>query len=92
MPTDYRREMLTWTADELRTFLLCSESETISPLWRLAAQTGMRRGELLGLRWSDVNLEAGRISIRQQWFRPGTRSLSVNRRPRLVAAISTSTR
>ena len=31
----------------------------------LALTTGMRRGELLGLRWSDVDLEAGRIQITQ---------------------------
>jgi integrase len=33
--------------------------------WRLAASTGLRRGELLGLRWQDVDLDAGRVSIRQ---------------------------
>jgi integrase len=33
--------------------------------WLLAATTGMRRGELLGLRWIDVDLAAGRVAIRQ---------------------------
>lgn len=35
------------------------------PLWTLAASTGMRRGELLGLRWRDVDLKAQRLSVRQ---------------------------
>jgi integrase len=33
--------------------------------WLLVATTGMRRGELAGLRWDDVDLEAGRLSVRQ---------------------------
>jgi integrase len=31
--------------------------------WRLLANSGVRRGELLGLRWSDLDLEAGRMSV-----------------------------
>ena len=33
--------------------------------WLLITTTGMRRGELAGLRWVDVDLEAARVSIRQ---------------------------
>jgi integrase len=33
--------------------------------FRLAALTGMRRGEVLGLRWRDVDLEQGRVAIQQ---------------------------
>lgn len=35
------------------------------PLWHLASMTGMRRGELLGLRWSDLGLKMQRLSVRQ---------------------------
>ena len=34
-------------------------------VWRLTAMTGMRRGEVLGLRWSDIDLGNARLSIRQ---------------------------
>ncbi len=34
-------------------------------LFRLAATTGLRRGELLGLRWSDVDLDTGRLEVTQ---------------------------
>jgi len=54
-----------WTADELSHFLARERADRLYPLWRLAATTGMRRGELLGLRWSDVDLDAARLSVRQ---------------------------
>lgn len=58
-------DITTWTADEVRTFLEHVREDRLFALWRLAATTGMRRGELLGLRWADVNLEARRVSVRQ---------------------------
>ena len=35
------------------------------PLWHLLAMTGMRRGEALALRWRDVDLDAGTVSVRR---------------------------
>ena len=35
------------------------------PLWRLLAMSGMRRGEVLGLKWEDIDFEAGRLSVRR---------------------------
>jgi integrase len=32
-------------------------------MWRLVLATGLRRGELLGLRWRDVDLESGSLSV-----------------------------
>jgi integrase len=58
-----------WSAAELRTFLASVEGDDNYALWRLAASTGMRRGELLGLRWSDVDLEQAHLSVRQQLVR-----------------------
>jgi integrase len=40
--------------------------EPDGPLWQLAAGTGARRGELAALRWSDVDLAAGRVTIGRQ--------------------------
>ncbi len=40
----------------------------------LAVTTGMRQGELLGLKWSDVDLEGGRVSIRRTLTRTGVGS------------------
>jgi integrase len=63
--------MRSWTADELRAFLAASAQHPLFPLYRLAASTGMRRGEILGLRWKDVDLERRRLTVRQQLSRQG---------------------
>jgi integrase len=57
--------MRTWTADELSLFLDGVKASRLYPAFLLLATTGMRRGEALGLRWADVNLEDGFASIRQ---------------------------
>ncbi|MGH8985359.1 MAG: tyrosine-type recombinase/integrase [Acidimicrobiia bacterium] len=59
------REMQTWNAEELRTFLEHIAAERLYAAFLLAATAGMRRGELLGLRWRDVDLDAARLSVRQ---------------------------
>jgi integrase len=60
-----RPDSITWSADQLRTFL---EGTRASRHWTaclLLATSGMRRGEVLGLRWRDLDIDAGRASIRQ---------------------------
>ena len=64
-PRPRRAEMQTWTAAELRAFLEHGQAERLHALWMLAASSGMRRGELLGLRWVDVDLDRSRVAVRQ---------------------------
>jgi integrase len=59
------KERTVWNAEEARRFLAASESDTYRALWVLALATGLRRGELLGLRWQDLDLDAGRLTVRQ---------------------------
>lgn len=65
-------EMRVWTGDQLRRFSRSVASHRWSGIWSLVATTGMRRGEVLGLRWSDVDLEAGSVTIRSTRVRFGT--------------------
>jgi len=55
-----------WTAKEVGRFLEHVAGERLFPLWRLAATTGMRRGELLGLTWLALDLEGGTLRVDQQ--------------------------
>jgi len=62
---DGTKEMRTWTKEQLKAFLDAMKGERLSPLWHTIAMTGMRRGEAIGLRWSDVDLENARLSVRR---------------------------
>ncbi|HUP73005.1 MAG TPA: site-specific integrase [Acidimicrobiales bacterium] len=59
--------MATWRADVLRDFLARTAGcgDRYYSLWVLLATTGMRRGEALGLRWSDVDLDAATAAVVQ---------------------------
>ncbi len=58
------REVGSWEGHELAQFLASVRGTRLEAVWRLAAMTGMRRGEILGLRWADVDFEASRLSVR----------------------------
>jgi integrase len=62
-----------WDSSTLREFLEASRAtnDRNLALWILLATTGMRRGEALGLRWSDVDLDAGRARIVQTIIQTG---------------------
>ena len=58
-------EMRTWTASELRTFLSAIADNRLYAAFLTSASTGLRRGELLGLRWRDIDLDDGYLQVRQ---------------------------
>jgi integrase len=55
-----------WTVEQLGAFLDAIGGQRLYALYHLAAFAGMRRGELCGISWDDVDLEAGRITVRWQ--------------------------
>jgi integrase len=70
LPKGMTPEMRVWSPEQLRAFLEHVQDDRLYAAWLLLATTGMRRGEVAGLRWVDVDLDAGRV------FSP--------RRPRVV--------
>ncbi len=60
-----RPESVTWTAEQLRTFLAGTQTDRHGTAYLVLATTGLRRGEALGLRWRDLDLDHGRAAIRQ---------------------------
>ena len=52
-----------WSVDHLRAFLLHVVRERLYAMWLLFATTGMRRGEVAGLTWDDIDLDAGTVRV-----------------------------
>ncbi len=55
-----------WTAEQLRAFLDYTSDSQYLPAWIFLATSGCRRGECLGLRWSDVDLDEATAIIARQ--------------------------
>jgi integrase len=70
-PQDRPRKMQVWNADQLRQFLETSTADPLHDLWVVAAGTGMRRGELLGLSWPDVDVDGAVIHVRRSLSKVG---------------------
>ncbi|MFE9797024.1 tyrosine-type recombinase/integrase [Streptomyces goshikiensis] len=64
------------TADEARQFLAAVRNDRLSALYELALRTGLRKGELLGLQWEDLDLQTGTASIRRTLQRTQTGGLT----------------
>jgi integrase len=62
MPRAAKAERPTWSMDELRAFAKVAAEDRLAACWRLSV-LGMRRGEVVGLRWSDVDLSARTVTI-----------------------------
>jgi integrase len=57
------RTFPTWTLEQLETFLAAVADLEHATLWTFAGYTGMRLGELLALRWDDVDLDDAAVTV-----------------------------
>jgi integrase len=82
-PRAARKEMRWWSVDEARKFLDYAAGDRYVALWTLALTSAMRRGELCGLKWPDIDFDAGRLAVRRtlvsvkyqiRWSEPKTRA------------------
>jgi len=83
-PRPANSETRTWNARRVAAVLRASDGEELEALWRLAILTGMRRGELLGLTWSDVDLDRSALAVRRTLTR-GTGGAWVAGEPQTAA-------
>lgn len=67
----YQPRFRPWSAVAARQFLAVSRHHRLAALFALALMTGLRRGEVLGLSWRDVDLDRGVLHVRQALQRVG---------------------
>lgn len=72
-PRTAHREMQTLSPEQARALLEAAREDRLEALYVLAVTTGMREGELLALRWRDVDLEGRTVAVRStlQWTPDG---------------------
>jgi integrase len=71
-PTPTPKEMHPLSASEARRLLEVAQGDRLEALYVLAVHTGMRRGELLGLKWPDVDWVNATVRVRRTLTRKGT--------------------
>lgn len=80
-------DMYVLSAEEADRLLKAAKGDRLYPLYLTALHTGMRLGELLGLRWQDVDLDEGVAWVRQTLEKPGLNPVfgtPKNRKARIV--------
>jgi integrase len=70
-PRPASKEMHALSANETRKLLEAAGGDRLEALYILAIHTGMRQGEMLALRWQDVDLENAVVSVRRTLTRSG---------------------
>ena len=68
MSAEHSEKLPAWSGEQLGAFLRHVADDRLFALWRLLAMTGMRRGEALGLKWDDLDMETGTVTIRRSWI------------------------
>ena len=66
LPKVEHREMKTLPVEQLQSFLREARESGVFELYYLELATGLRRGELLGLKWEDIDLERGDLRVKRQ--------------------------
>ena len=64
-PRQVAVERRPFTPEEGRALLAAAEGDRLAALWRVTLTLGLRAGEVLGLRWDDVDLDAGEVRVRR---------------------------
>jgi integrase len=64
-PRPTKKEIRPLSPEQTKPLLQAARGDRFEALFVLALHCGLRQGEILGLRWSDVNLEAGTIQVKR---------------------------
>jgi len=94
-PRPERHEMKMWDVATIRQFLDASSDNSYGAVYHLAVLTGMRRSELLGLQWKDIDMDNANLHVQRSLQRINGRGLVVSQtktqKSRRAIALGTST-
>lgn len=68
-PQKVKREFIPWTVEQTNHFLASVQDERLFPLYMVAWGTGLRRSEILGLKWDDIDFKKGTLTVRRTLVR-----------------------
>ena len=74
LPQKTRKEILPMSPEQIKTFLTANREDPLFPAFFILISTGMRRGELLGLKWPDIDLDNRTIFIQRSWVKSRTKT------------------
>jgi integrase len=63
-------EVEPYSVDEVKRLLETAQKRRNSARWAIALALGLRQGEALGLKWTDVDLDLGTPTVRRSLLRP----------------------
>jgi integrase len=69
-PRPMKKEITPFSPEQARAFLAAAHEDRFEALYVLAVHCGLREGELLGLKWDDVDLETGMLRVRRTLSQP----------------------
>ena len=89
-PKEHYQEVDVFTIEEAKAILAAAKTEPINIrlLIELALFTGMRRGEIVGLKWSDINFDKQCLSVRRSIYKPKDEK-SIEKEPKSHSSIRT---
>jgi integrase len=70
LPRANQAEMQVWSEEQVSAFLIAVRGDTYEAMYHLALKLGLRRGELLGLQWNDIDWLKSTIHVRRQAIIP----------------------
>lgn len=68
-PKKVKNEFIPWSIEQTNDFLSSVKGSRLFPLYMVAWGTGLRRAEILGLQWSDIDLARGNLTVRRALVR-----------------------
>ncbi|WP_434075967.1 site-specific integrase [Moorella naiadis (nom. illeg.)] len=68
-PRHPKKKVQPLNPEQVKRLLETAKGDTLYPAFLLALGTGLRRGEILGLRWQDLDLQKGTLQVRQSLIR-----------------------